>query len=362
MAAAAITIITDILGKETRQITNKDMLLNGSHYTDRYLAMAEELKNGKILKIWSDVQKKESSYVWFKYETENGSVKKFAIELQLVYNRRILHNAVDLDKRSLILRSGDEPDNERVPYYAIRREEMLKEEAKKKARKKTAKSEAKESQDPTEPVVVSELPNDDTLEAKSIMDTDLVMDAVKAASEEGKNVLWSTEDIISQADQTKQTSQVNETDQLCDANEISGSYTKTHTAESIMEGTHTSESLEGTKNVPDTSSLWHQEYNRTENQATEMKQECTSNKMGETNMITGTGTNTEQNNGAAGTLETNTFKTEAVNKNIPAAGNLNQKEQHSCGKEDSPEKEQLTNKAENDYIAAKEMETAFLGH
>ena len=48
MAAAAITIITDILGKETRQITNKDMLLNGSHYTDRYLAMAEELKNGKI--------------------------------------------------------------------------------------------------------------------------------------------------------------------------------------------------------------------------------------------------------------------------------------------------------------------------
>ena len=359
MAAAAITIITDILGKETRQITNKDMLLNGSHYTDRYLAMAEELKNGKILKIWSDVQKKESSYVWFKYETENGSVKKFAIELQLVYNRRILHNAVDLDKRSLILRSGDEPDNERVPYYAIRREEMLKEEAKKKARKKTAKSEAKESQDPTEPVVVSELPNDDTLEAKSIMDTDLVMDAVKAASEEGKNVLWSTEDIISQADQTKQTSQVNETDQLCDANEISGSYTKTHTAESIMEGTHTSESLEGTKNVPDTSSLWHQEYNRTENQATEMKQECTSNKMGETNMITGTGTNTEQNNGAAGTLETNTFKTEAGNKNIPAAGNLNQKEQHSCGKEDSPEKEQLTNKAENDYIAPKKWKPLF---
>ena len=127
----------------------------------------------------------------------------------------------------------------------------------------------------------------------------------------------------------------------------------------IMEGTHTSERLEGTKNVPDTSSLWHQEYNRTENQATEMKQECTSNKMGETNMITGTGTNTEQNNGAAGTLETNTFKTEAGNKNIPAAGNLNQKEQHSCGKEDSPEKEQLTNKAENDYIAPKTWKPLF---
>ena len=81
--------------------------------------------------------------------------------------------------------------------------------------------------------------------------------------------------------------------------------------------------------------------------------------MGETNMITGTGTNTEQNNGAADTLETNTFKTEAGNKNILAAGNLNQKEQHSCGKEDSTEKEQLTNKAENDYIAPKKWKPLF---
>ena len=236
---------------------------------------------------------------------------------------------------------------------------MLKEEAKKKDRKKTAKSETKENQDPTEPVVVSESPNDDTLEAKSVMDTDLVMDAVKAASEEGKNVLWSTEDIISQADQTKQTTQVNEADQLCDADEISGSYTKAHTAETIMEGTNTSEILEETKNVPDTSSLWHQEYNHTENQATEMIQDCTSHKMGETHMETGTGTNTEQNNGAAGALETNTFKTEAGNKNIPAAGNLNLKEQHSCEKEDSSEKEQLANKAENDYIAPKKWKPLF---
>lgn len=106
VAAIAILTVADWFSKSIRYISTEDLVESGGTYSDRYLAMTERLQQSKLLSVWPEPGKE--SLWWFEFQEENGTVKKFAIELQKVVNNLISGPAIDLDHRSYIVRTTDE--------------------------------------------------------------------------------------------------------------------------------------------------------------------------------------------------------------------------------------------------------------
>ena len=106
VAAIAILTVADWFSKSIRYISTEDLVESGGTYSDRYLAMTEKLQQSKLLSVWPEPGKE--SLWWFEFQEENGTVKKFAIELQKVVNNLISGPAIDLDHRSYIVRTTDE--------------------------------------------------------------------------------------------------------------------------------------------------------------------------------------------------------------------------------------------------------------